>query len=263
MTDDYQYRFGGIGRLFGTNALAVLQRAHVCVIGVGGVGSWAVEALARSGIGELTVIDWDDICVTNVNRQLHAVDGEIGRAKVEALADRVKAINAGCIFHERQEFFSEESAERILETPYDYVLDAIDSFKPKCLLIAMCRRRRIPVITVGGAGGRVDPTAVQVNDLSRSYDDPLLAQVRKKLRQKFGFPRESRHRFRVECVFSAEAILYPQPDGTVGHQRTTGSKMKLDCESGYGNASFVTGAFGFAAASRIVRRLVARAEAKK
>lgn len=263
MTDDYKYRFGGIGRLFGTNALAALQRAHVCVIGVGGVGSWAVEALARSGIGELTVIDWDDICVTNVNRQLHAVDGEIGRAKVEALADRVKAINAGCIFHERQEFFSAESAENILETPYDYVLDAIDSVQPKCLLIAMCRRRRIPIITVGGAGGRVDPTAVQVDDLSRSYDDPLLAQVRKELRQKFGFPREGRHRFRVECVFSPEAILYPQPDGTVCHQRTTGSKMKLDCESGYGTASFVTGAFGFAAASRIVRRLVTRAEAKK
>ena len=263
MTDDYQYRFGGIGRLFGTNALDVLQRAHVCVIGVGGVGSWAVEALARSGIGELTAIDWDDICVTNVNRQLHAVDGEIGRAKVEALADRVKAINAGCRFHECREFFSEASAERILETPYDYVLDAIDSVKPKCLLIAMCRRRRIPVITVGGAGGRVDPTAVQVNDLSRSYDDPLLARVRKKLRQEFGFPRESRHRFRVECVFSPEAILYPQPDGTVCHQRKTGSKMKLDCESGYGTASFVTGAFGFAAASRIVRRLITRAEAKK
>ena len=167
MTDDYQYRFGGIGRLFGTNALDVLQRAHVCVIGVGGVGSWAVEALARSGIGELTAIDWDDICVTNVNRQLHAVDGEIGRAKVEALADRVKAINAGCRFHECREFFSEASAERILETPYDYVLDAIDSAKPKCLLIAMCRRRRIPVIPVGGAGGRVDPPAVQVTDLAR------------------------------------------------------------------------------------------------
>lgn len=256
MTDDFEYRFGGIQRLLGADGLKKLQRAHVCVIGIGGVGSWAVEALARSAIGAITVIDWDDICVTNVNRQIHAVDGELGRSKVDVIAERVKTINPRCVVHCRREFFSEENAEAILDTPYDYVLDAIDVVNPKCILIAMCRRRKIPIITVGGAGGRADPTAVQVDDLSRAYDDPLLAKVRKKLRQKFNFPRERRHRFRVESVFSPEAIWYPQPDGTVSHQRVGDKNMKLDCESGYGTASFVTGVFGFAAASRVVRRLV-------
>lgn len=262
-TDDaFDLRFGGIRRLLGTAGVDVLRRSHVCVIGIGGVGSWVVEALARSALGALTVIDWDDVCITNVNRQLHALDGDIGRPKVAVMAERVAKINPDCRFHVRHEFFTEANAGAVLDQGFDYVVDAVDGVSAKCLLIRLCRRHKLPVLTIGGAGGRLDPTRIRVEDLSRSYKDPLLARVRKELRVKHGFPR-GRERFKVDCVYSPEEILYPQADGTVCRQKHIDGKMKLDCRSGYGTASFVTGAFGFAAAARVVQRLIERAERKK
>jgi tRNA A37 threonylcarbamoyladenosine dehydratase len=253
--NDHDARFGGVGRLFGTEELNRLKRAHVCVVGIGGVGSWAVEALVRSGIGALTLVDLDDICVSNVNRQVHALDGAIGQPKVEAMARRILAINPGCNVHSLHAFFTETNANEILRTSFNYVLDAIDNPAKKCLLIAKCRERHLPAFVVGGAGGRRDPLALKISDLARSSHDPLLAEVRSQLRSAFGFPRGEKQLFGIECVYSPEPVLFPQQDGTVCAQRESGSNLRLDCDSGYGTACFVTGAFGFAAAGRIVEKI--------
>jgi tRNA threonylcarbamoyladenosine dehydratase len=254
-TQQYEARFSGIQRLFGSKGQERLRQAHVCVIGLGGVGSWAVEALARSGIGALTLVDLDDVCVSNVNRQLHALDGELGKPKVEVLARRVQAINPSCAVHPVQAFFLKSNAHDILQVPFDYVLDAIDSPARKCLLIALCRERAIPVITTGASAGRRDPTAVEVVDLAFSTHDRLLQEVRKKLRTRHGFPRGDRP-FGVECVVSREPVVYPSKDGSVCTAAPTeAADLRLDCESGFGTAAFVTGTFGLVAASRIVRSI--------
>ena len=254
--DDYDQRFGGVRRLFGSEAFPRLRRAHVCVVGVGGVGSWAVEALARSGIGALTLVDLDDVCVTNVNRQVHALDGEIGRTKIDVMASRAQAINPGCTLRPLHTFFTETNAAEILETRFDYVLDAIDNPDKKCLLIASCRDRGLPVMVVGGAGGRQNPGGLKIADLARSSHDRLLAGVRSKLRGEFGFPRGDQP-FGIDCIYSPEPVLYPQQDGTVCPKREEGSTLRLDCETGYGTACFVTGTFGFAAAGHIVQKIAA------
>ncbi len=252
--DPYQRRFGGLDRLFGVEGLARLRRAHVCVVGLGGIGSWAVEALARSGLGELTLVDLDDVCISNVNRQLHALDGELGKPKVEVMARRVRAINPDCVVHPIQAFFVKSNAEEILQTRFTAVLDAIDTLSLKCLLIALCRERQIPIVTAGGAGGRRDPTAIEVTDLAFSSRDRLLQEVRRNLRQKHGFPRGAQP-FGVECVLSREQVVYPRKEGAVCADRAASSDLRLDCNSGLGTASFVTGAFGLVAASRLVRRI--------
>ncbi len=252
---NYEARFGGVGRLFSADGLERLRSAHVCVIGIGGVGSWAVEALARSGVGALTLVDLDDICVTNVNRQLHAVEGEIGRAKIDAMARRVTAINPECAVQPTHAFFTETSAPEILRPRFDYVVDAIDSPSRKSLLIASCRERGTPVFVVGGAGGRTDPAALKVADLAFSTHDRLLTAVRSQLRSDYGFPRGEKKRFGVDCVYSTEPVVYPRTDGTVCEQPEPGSNLRLDCESGYGTACFVTGTFGFIAAGHVVREI--------
>jgi tRNA A37 threonylcarbamoyladenosine dehydratase len=223
---------------------------------LGGVGSWAVEALARSGLGELSLVDLDDVCASNVNRQLHALNGELGKPKVEVLARRVGAINPDCTVHPVQAFFLKSNANQILQPAYDYVLDAIDSPARKCLLIALCRERAIPIITTGASAGRRDPTAVEVVDLAFSSHDRLLQEVRKKLRSRHGFPRGDR-RFGVECVVSREPVVYPGMDGLVCAAPEDSTDLRLDCESGFGTASFVTGTFGLVAASRIVQNIAA------
>ena len=212
--DQSEARFGGIRRLFGAEGFERLRRAHVCVIGLGGVGSWAVESLARSGVGALTLVDLDDICITNVNRQLHALDGAFGQAKAEVLAARARAINPDCRVTPIQAFFLKSNASEILRVQFDFVVDAIDSPARKCLLIASCRAREIPVITVGASAGRRDPTTVQTVDLAFSSHDRLLQEVRKKLRTRHDFPRGEQP-FGVECVLSREALVYPAPDGCV------------------------------------------------
>lgn len=256
----YQKRFSGLGRLYGVAGLERLRNAHVCVVGLGGVGSWAVEALARSGVGELTLIDLDDVCISNVNRQLHALEEALGKPKVEVMTERVRAINPDCVLHPMQAFFLKSNAEEILQTPYTAVLDAIDSPSRKAILIALCRERGIPVVTTGGAGGRRDPTAVEVTDLAFASHDRLLREVRRLLRRRHAFPRGERA-FGIECVVSREPVMFPTKDGTVCAQRPEDPDLRLDCNSGYGTASFVTGTFGLVAASRVVARLVEAAPA--
>ncbi|MDB6128167.1 MAG: UBA/THIF-type binding protein, partial [Verrucomicrobia bacterium] len=206
-TTDYLDRFGGVGRLLGTAALERLRSAHVCVVGVGGVGSWTVEGLARSGVGALTLVDLDDVCVTNVNRQLPALDGQIGRPKVSVLAERVQAINPACRVTVLQEFFTKASADRMLGAPFDYVVDAIDRMSNKALLIGECRAMGRPVLTVGAAGGKRDATMIRAGDLGDAYSDELLRQVRKKLRRDHGFTSgttKGKMHFGVRCVWSSE-----------------------------------------------------------
>ena len=182
-------RFRGIDRLYGAGSAARLATAHVCVVGIGGVGSWAVEALARSGVGRLTLIDADDICLSNTNRQLHALDGTYGRTKVGVMAERARAINPAIDIDAFEEFLTPSNLAALLDRGYDLVLDCCDAFRVKVEMIAWCRRRKIPVIVSGSAGGRTDPTLIAVRDLSKTEHDAMLALIRKKLREDFNFPR--------------------------------------------------------------------------
>jgi tRNA A37 threonylcarbamoyladenosine dehydratase len=251
---DFEQRFGGVARLYGAAGLERLRAAHVAVIGIGGVGSWSAEALARSGVGKLTLIDLDDLCVTNVNRQIHALTPELGRLKVEAMARRIREINPECRVHAVPEFFTSANAEHLLGRGFTCVLDAIDNVANKCLLLAGCRRRNLPVVTTGGAGGRTDPTQLRVADLAHVTHDPLIRQARRQLRREFGFPADPQADFGVPCVYSPEPVRYPWSDGTVCAGKEPGSDpARMDCNSGYGSATFVTGAFGFAAAAQVVR----------
>lgn len=254
----YLDRFSGVGRLLTRTGLERLRAAHVAVIGVGGVGSWTVEGLVRSGVGKLTLIDLDDVCVTNVNRQLPALDGQIGRPKVTVLAERARAINPECHVSAVAEFFTEDSAPRLLSPTFNYVVDAIDNMTNKARLIAMCRDRGLPCLTVGAAGGRQDGTQIRVGDLGDAENDLLLRQVRKKLRRQFGFlpgEQSGRMNFNVRCVWSGERPVFPWADGTCSATAEPGSELTLDCENGFGTAVFVTGMFGLAAAGEVVRLL--------
>ena len=254
--DAYTARFGGIARLYGADGLEKLRAAHVCVVGIGGVGSWTAEALARSGVGNLTLIDLDEVCLTNTNRQIHALKDSIGKAKVQEMDKRIRGINPDCTVETRVEFFTEQTSDSILATRYDYVVDAIDGVSNKSLLLAQCRAREIPVITCGAAGGRRDSTAVCVVDLARAKYDRLFFNVRNKLRQDHGFPR-GRKKFGIMSVYSAEPVIYPQENGSSCEVKPVSTGLrKLNCEGGLGAATQVTGAFGFAAAGYVVRELV-------
>jgi tRNA threonylcarbamoyladenosine dehydratase len=252
--DAYHARFNGLGRLYSEAGLERLRQAHVCVVGLGGVGSWAAEALARSGVGQLTLIDLDDVCIGNVNRQLQALVGELGKPKVEVMARRVCAINPDCKVRPIQAFFLKSNADELLQPSYDYVLDAIDSPARKCLLIALCRQRGLKLITTGASAGRRDPTAIHVVDLALSSHDRLLQEVRKKLRTRHHFPRGS-HLFGVDCVVSREPVVYPPKAALACMASTAEPDLRLDCDTGFGTACFVTGTFGFVAASRIIQTL--------
>ena len=250
-------RFSGIGRLYGVQALEDLRRSHVCVIGLGGVGSWAAEALVRTGIGGLTMIDMDDICVSNSNRQLHTMNGTVGRTKVSVLAERFSLISPACRIEVVEDFVLPSTVERWVTRDFDVVLDAIDDLRNKCLLIDHACRLEIPVVTVGGAGGRRDPTQIRRADLRRSSGDGLLRQVRRMLRKDHGWgDREGD--WGVPCIFSEEPPVYPSSDGGVCGSAEADGPRGLDCATGFGAATFVTGAFGFAAASATVDLLTAR-----
>ncbi|MGJ8639152.1 MAG: tRNA threonylcarbamoyladenosine dehydratase [Opitutaceae bacterium] len=252
---DYETRFSAIGRLYGEEGLARIQQAHICVIGLGGVGSWVVEALARSGIGKLTIVDMDEVCLSNVNRQIHALDETVGRSKAAVLAERVSKIAPDCEVVVEECFFTPVTADRLLAVPYDYVIDAIDGTKHKCFLISEGRKRGLPMITCGGAGGCIDPTRVRIDDLARTVNDPLLLQVRKKLRSKYGFPKYKRQKFKIDCVYSDELPVFPQEDGSVSCSRVSGTDYRLNCDQGFGSATFLTGTVGFFLAAEVVKRV--------
>ncbi len=260
---DLDHRFGGIQRVYGTNGARAIAELHVCVVGIGGVGSWSVEALARTGVGQITLIDNDSVCVTNTNRQIHALDSTFGQSKVAVMAQRVSEINPACTLYAIDDFLTMATLEDYLSRGYDYVIDAIDSIKFKAAMIDFCRRRRLPIVTTGGAGGMTDPGLIQVADLSKTFNDPLASKVRATLRRQYGFPRAAGKRFGVECVFSSEQPMYPQADGSVSRRKPGIHGVSLDCRFGYGSTSTVTAVFGFVAASRAINRSLQRSAARQ
>ena len=254
---DFERRFGGIARLYGESALTTFKPAHVCVIGVGGVGSWAVEGLARSAIGKITMIDLDHLSESNVNRQLHALTDTLGKSKVDALAERIAQINPYCVVTRVEEFIDPDNVATLIPVgQFDYVIDAIDNTRAKTALVVHCRANHIPLVTIGSAGGQVDPTRIAVCDLSRTEQEPLLARVRKRLRRLHGFPRGTKNKFGIDAVYSTEPVRHPELCAT---DDETNSEINeglngLNC-AGYGSAVVVTASFGFVAAGLVLRKL--------
>lgn len=256
-------RFDRMGRLVGDDAMRALFRSHVMVVGLGGVGSWTAEALARSGVGRLTLVDFDKVCVTNVNRQLAALKGTVGQYKAEVLAERLREVNPQARVDAVPRFFSEATSEELLAEPPDFVVDAIDNLTAKCHLLATCASLGIPVATSTGAAGRMDPTLVRVTDLARTKVDPMALAVRKILREKHGYAQKKK--FGIPAVYSEEEPMKPVElhyDRGLGFRCVCpgGKNDQHSCEQRaviYGTASFVTGAFGLALASVVVRALVA------
>jgi tRNA A37 threonylcarbamoyladenosine dehydratase len=249
---DLSRRFGGVARLYGQQALERFQRAHVCVIGIGGVGSWTAEALARSALGRLTLIDLDHIVESNTNRQVHALGDEYGKAKVVAMAQRIHAINPLCQVAAVEEFVAEDNLDPLLGGGFDWIIDAIDQARVKAALIAWCRARGQRLVTTGSAGGKSDPTRIRMADLAQTLQDPLAARVRALLRKRHGFPRDPRRKFGVECVFSDEPLRRPDGGRTCGAGE--GGITGLNC-AGFGSSVCVTATFGLVAAAGVLQRL--------
>lgn len=235
--------------------IVVILVAALC-----GVGAWAAEALARTGIGAITLIDMDDVCVTNTNRQIHALRDNVGLAKAEVMAERIRQINPECRVTVVDDFVTPDNVAQYMSVGYSYVIDAIDSVRPKAALIAYCRRNKIPLVTTGGAGGQIDPTQIQVTDLAKTIQDPLAAKLRERLKSDFGVVKNSKGKLGVDCVFSTEALVYPQSDGTVCAMKATAEGPKrMDCASGFGAATMVTATFGFVAVSHALKKMMAKA----
>ena len=252
MEIDFERRFGGVRRLYGEAAFQRFQQAHVCIVGVGGVGSWAAESLARSAVGRITLIDLDNIAESNTNRQVHALGDEYGKAKVSAMAQRIHAINPACEVIEIEDFVTLDNLEDMLGRGYDFVIDAIDNARVKAAMINWCKRRKVRMIASGGAGGRVDPARIQLGDLARSVQDPLLSRVRVLLRREYGFPKDSKKKFGVECVFSSEPLRMPENGESCDADDKPVSG--INC-AGFGAAMTVTASFGLWMASRALAHL--------
>ena len=255
LSPDYLRRFDGLSRVFGAKALDHLQRAHFCIVGIGGVGSWAAEAAARSGIGQICLIDHDDIDIGNTNRQLHTLVNTVGQSKVEVLRERILQINPECNCHAIDDLVTRGNLDKFQFEQYDYVIDAIDNATHKLSLVHYCRRHKIPLVSTGGAGGQTDPTRIEVADMTQTFNDPLLAKVRANLRHQVGYTRNPKRRFGIDCVFSGEQPLYPSFDGTVSHEKPLSTqRTSLDCATGLGSFVGVTACFGFTAISHAIRK---------
>jgi tRNA A37 threonylcarbamoyladenosine dehydratase len=250
-TDTAERRFGGLARLYGVAGARRIRDAHVLVVGVGGVGSWAVEALARSGVGRLTLIDLDHVAESNINRQIQATETTLGQAKVLALKDRIALINPDCQVQCIEEFVEPGNWLALLPPEVDAVIDACDQVPAKTAMAAWARASKNLFITVGAAGGKRLAHQVDIEDLSKVTHDPLLAQLRYRLRKQHGAPREGR-RIGVACVYSREAVQGPDASCAV---EGDGS---LNC-SGYGSLVSVTATFGQCAAAWVLNALAARA----
>ncbi|MFZ1342452.1 tRNA cyclic N6-threonylcarbamoyladenosine(37) synthase TcdA [Thiothrix eikelboomii] len=256
---DISRRFGGIARTYGARGLDSFQAAHVCVVGVGGVGSWAVEALARSAIGRLTLIDLDNVSESNINRQLPALSSTIGAPKIEVLKARILDINPSCQVDLIEDFIELATIPQFIHTEMDYVIDCIDNFRVKAGLIAYCKRHKIRIISLGGAGGQRDPSQIRVGDLARSQQDPLLARVRKQLRQDYHFSRNPKRRFEVACVWSEEQMRFPTAAGAMSTERPSDNAATgLSCAGGLGSVMTVTASFALFAVSHVLEKLATR-----
>jgi len=254
-------RFGGIARIYGDAGLAMLKQSHVCVIGIGGVGSWVAESLARSAVGAITLIDMDIVNESNINRQLLASSDTVGRNKVQVMQERIMSINPDCQVTVIDDFINKDNLSDYLKSEHDYVIDCIDDFRTKAALVSHCKRQRIRLLTVGGAGGQADPSKVRLSDLSNTQHDALLAKTRKLLRQDYGFARNPKRTFGVPCVYSDEQAMYPDGSGGLSPQRPSpeladGTRSNaLNCAGGVGSITHVTATFAFFATAHALKEL--------
>ena len=246
MSFDLERRFGGVARLYGQQGAERLRGAHVCVVGIGGVGSWSAEALARTGVGRITAVDLDMVAESNTNRQIHALGEVYGQAKVEAMAQRIREINPACTVECIEDFVTPDNVATLLDRDFSVVIDAIDQVRAKAAMIAYCRRRGTPIVVAGAAGGQIDPTRVTAGDLSQTVQDPLLAKLRSTLRRDHGFPRDGKKKFGVTAVYSTEPLRYP--DSACSAER---GPAGLNC-AGFGSSVCVTSVFGMVAAARAI-----------
>lgn len=247
-------RFAGVAKLYGNAGFAQIQKAHVCIVGVGGVGSWVVESLARSGVGTLTMIDLDHVAESNINRQLAALESTLGMAKVKALKARVCDINPDCEVRCVEDFVTLLNLDALVPADCDYLIDCIDHANTKAAMIAWCQQHELPVLTVGGTGGKTDPTRIKLIDLSRTERDQLLSKTRKALRQKHHFSRNAKTKFSVPAVVSDEQPvgLQATEQNSNRHEATASG---LNCD-GLGSITHVTASFAFVAVSRVLAHIV-------
>jgi len=257
-------RFGGTARLYGSDAVQHLSRAHFVVIGLGGVGTWVAEALARTGVGELTLIELDEICVTNTNRQLHALKSTVGHSKNQVMSARLKEINPEMVVHSVEDFIDRKNLKDLIDKRHHVVIDAADSAHVKAALIAYCLAIKVRLITLGSSGGKTDPRQITVTDLGRTIADPMLAKVRTHLYRHHNFTQDAGRKFRVDAVYSTEQMVYPKPDGSVCQEKQVlQSGVKLDCAGGFGSSVMVTGSFGFLAAAKAIERYLEKCRGEK
>lgn len=249
-------RFGGVERVLGARGSEVLAQSRVAVIGLGGVGSWTAEALARTGVGDLTLIDLDEVCVTNTNRQVLALSDTVGRSKVQVMRERILRIAPELRVTAVEDFYTPDTADALLDGNYDLIVDAIDAYRDKLDLIRRTKARKIPLIVVGGAGGRRDPSRIQQADMNRTQGDALLRRLRRDLRGTPGFPRD--RSWGIPTIFSDEERRFPGADGEPCAVANTNAG--LDCGGGLGALTWVTGTMGFWAASAAVELLLRRAK---
>ena len=263
-SQNFQRRFGGVERLYGKQALEQFSQAHVVVIGIGGVGSWVVEALARNAIGKITLIDMDIVSESNINRQLPAMSSTIGRNKCDVMAERVSDINEDCDVQIIDDFLTADNIQDLIKPESTFIIDCIDNAKVKAGLIAWCKRSKTKIITLGGAGGQIDPSLIKVADLSHSEYDPLLARTRKILRQKYNFSSNLKRRFSIPCVYSTEHLHYQAADGNITHEKPQKKEVGgLSCAGGIGSSVMVTASFGFMATSYVLKKLAGEKQTDK
>lgn len=260
LSDAWQHRFGGIARLYGNTAMTHLAKSTIAVVGLGGVGSWSAEALARSGVGNIVLIDLDEICVTNTNRQVHTLSSTIGQSKAAALKERLLGINPECQVQIIEAFIDTDNARDLIDASWHGVIDAIDSAGAKAAMIYQCKRKKVPIIITGASGGKKDPSKVSVIDLSKTTNDPLLAKVRSILKRHYGFTKDPKKHLSLPAVYSVEKMQYPQPDGSVCTQKgQLQDGVKLDCAGGFGASTMVTATVGLQAAAKVIEKVLARA----
>lgn len=245
--DEYERRFAGVEKIYGDEAFRQYEHSHVMVIGIGGVGSWAVEALARTGIAELTLVDMDVIAASNINRQLPALSSTLGREKIEVMAERCLSINPRIRINVVDDYLTADNVKELLSNPPDVVLDCIDDVKAKLALMLHCRFNKIPLIVSGGAGGKLDPLKIRVADLSKTEQDPMLAKLRSQLRSK-GICKKPKDKFGITCVYSVD-----NPFSSAEVCASAG----LRC-GGYGSAVVVTSSFAMIAVSEVLKKLASK-----
>ncbi|QQN88521.1 tRNA threonylcarbamoyladenosine dehydratase [Acinetobacter variabilis] len=242
--DEYDRRFAGVAKIYGDDSFHHYENSHVMVIGIGGVGSWAVEALARTGIGELTLVDMDVVAASNINRQLPAITATLGCEKIEIMAERCRSINPRIKINLIDDYLTPENVKEILSGNPDIILDCIDDVKAKFALMLHCRFNKVPLIVSGGAGGKLDPLKIRVADLSRTEQDPMLAKLRAQLRAK-GICKKPKEKFGITCVYSID-----NPFSSADVCASAG----LRC-GGYGSAVVVTSSFAMVAVSEVLKKL--------